>query len=59
MIDILKTVCGGKESSVRAASVIASIYDPAVKSRFSLSPVIELWGMICEATKQLGGDQEI
>ena len=55
----LKTVFEGKEDPDSAASTIASIYDPQLKRGFGSSPVIELWGMICEAARILGGNREI
>ena len=58
-ITTLKTVFEGKGTPVRATSTIASIYEPMLKRGFQLSPVIELWGMICEAATMLGGNQEI
>ena len=58
-ITTLKTVFEGKETSVSAASTIASIYEPMLKRGFQLSPVNELWGMICEAATMLGSNQEI
>ena len=44
---------------MRAASTIASIYKPMLERGFQISPVNELWGMICEAATMLGGNQEI
>ena len=58
-ITTLKTVFEGKETPMRAASTIASIYEPMLKRGFQLSPVNELWGMICEAATMLGGNREI
>ena len=58
-ITTLKTVFEGNETPVSAASTIASIYEPMLKRGFQLSPVNELWGMICEAVTMLGGNQEI
>lgn len=58
-IDNLKVVFEGKEDPIRAASAIASIYDPLLKRRFEFSPVNQLWAMICEAAQMLGGDREI
>lgn len=58
-IDTLKVVFEGQEDPTRAASAIASIYDPLLKRGFEFSPVNQLWTMICEATQMLGGDREI
>lgn len=58
-IDTLKTVFEGKETPVRAANTIASVYEPMLKRGFQLSPVNELWGMICEAATILDGNREI
>ena len=59
VITTLKTVFEGKETPVRAASTIASIYEPMLKRDFQFSPVTELWGMICEAATMLGGNHDI
>ena len=58
-IDTLKVVFEGKEDPIRAASAIASIYNPLLKRGFEFSPVNEFWTMICEAAQILGGDREI
>lgn len=58
-IDTLKTVFEGREVPDSAASTIGSIYDPQLKRGFRSSPVTELWGMICEAARILGGNREI
>ena len=58
-IDTLKIVFKGEETPAKAASTIASIYEPMLKREFQLPPVNELWGMICEAVTMLGGDREI
>ena len=58
-ITTLKTAFEGKETPVSAASTIASTYEPMLKRGFQLSPVNELWGMICEAATILGGNQDI
>lgn len=58
-IDTLKTVFEGREDLDSAASTISSIYNPLLKRGFRSSPVTELWGMICEAARILGGDREI
>lgn len=59
VITTLKTVFEGKETPERAAGTIASIYEPMLKRGFQLSPVNELWGMICEAATILGGNRDI
>ena len=58
-IETLKAVFEGKEDPSKAASTIASIYKPLLQQGFQIPPVTELWGMICEAAKMLGGDREI
>lgn len=58
-IDTLEALFHGKEDPERAATTIASIYEPMLKRGFTLSPVFELWGMICEATRELGSNQTI
>ena len=58
-IDTLKTVFNGREDPDSAASTISSIYNPLLKRGFRSTPVTELWGMICEAAKILGGNREI
>ena len=58
-IDTLKAVFEDRRDPDSAASTIASIYDQRLKRGFKLSPVTELWGMICEAVRLLGGNREI
>ena len=58
-INTLKTAFEGKETPVKASSTIASIYNPLLQRGFQFSPVSELWGMICEAAKILGGIRDI
>ena len=58
-IETLKTVFEGREDPDSAASTICSIYNPLLKRDSKLSPIIELWGIICEAVKILGGNREI
>ena len=57
-IDTLKAVFEGKEDPNRAASTIASIYNPLIQ-RAQIFAVTELWVIICEATQALGSDREI
>ena len=59
VIGTLTEVFEEKTEPDRAASKIASIYDPSLKQNSQNSPVHELWGMICEAIKILGGEQKI
>lgn len=58
-IETLRHVFEGKEDSDKAASRIASIYDPLLQRGFKISPVAQLWTLICEAVKALGSDKEI
>lgn len=58
-INVLKSVFEGTQDPDRGADTIASLYDPLLKQVFQTSLVNELWGMICEAAKILGGNQEI
>lgn len=58
-IDIFRTVFDGKESPDRAASTIASIYEPLLQRGFKIAPVTKLWNLVCDAVKSLGGHQEI
>lgn len=59
LIDTLTTIFEGKEDPDRAASTIASIFDPLLKRGFRIPPVAGLWAIICRAVKILGGDREI
>lgn len=58
-IDILEALFEGKDTPERSATKLTATYNPALQEGFKLSPVFELWGMICEATQVLGGDWEI
>jgi len=58
-IDTLKTVFEGRQPSDRAASTIASIYEPLLQRGFKISPVTQLWDLLCDAVKALGGNIEI
>ena len=55
-IDVLQTVLDGREDPERAAALIASTYNPLLKQGFSLSPVHQLWGMVCSSIRMLGGN---
>lgn len=58
-IDNLETVLEGKEDPDRAASTIASLYEPLLKQGLETSPAFELWGMFCDAARVLGDDSNI
>lgn len=58
-IDTLEALFQGKRDPDRVATTIASLYDLMLKQGFTLSPVYQLWTMICEATRELGSDREI
>lgn len=58
-IDNLEALFQGKRDPDRAATTIASLYDPMLKQGFTLSPVFQLWNMICEATRELGSNHGI
>lgn len=47
-----------QKSAQTAATEIAALYSSLLKAGFKTSPVFQLWGMICEATRILGGDLE-
>ncbi|KAL8995237.1 MAG: hypothetical protein Q9169_004973 [Polycauliona sp. 2 TL-2023] len=49
----------GTPDPSRTAAKLAEIYNPALRAGFRISPVVALWGMICEAAQILGGDMEI
>lgn len=56
-IDTLAMLFEGKEDPGRAATIIASLYDPLLKQGFTVSPVFELWSAMCGAIRMLGGDR--
>ena len=58
-IDTLVTLFEGKEVPNNAASSIASLYDPLLKQGFTISPVWELWSIMCEAVRMLGDKLDI
>ena len=55
-IDVLQTVLDGREDPERAAALLASIYNPLLKQRCSLSPVHQLWDIVCSSIRMLGGN---
>ena len=58
-IDAIKTLLQGTINSDRAATMIASLYNPLLKRGFKLSPVPTLWEIICDAIRALGGNMDI
>ena len=58
-IDTIKDMLQGKLDADSAADAIASIYNPLLKRAFKISPVVTLWGVICDAARVLGGDRDI
>ena len=52
-IDILESLFQEKIEPDAAAATITSLYDPWLKQGFDVSPVFQLWGMICEAIQML------
>ena len=57
-IDAIKTFLEGTIDSDRAATMIASMYNPLLKHGYKLSPVPTLWEIICDAIRALGGDKD-
>lgn len=58
-IDVIKTLLEGTIDSDRAATVIASMYNPLLERGFKLSPVPTLWAIICDIIRALGGNTDI
>ena len=58
-IDVIKTLLEGTIDSDRAATMIASMYNPLLERGFKLSPVPTLWEIICDAIRALGGNKVI
>ena len=58
-IDVLKALFEGTIDSDRAASMIASIYNPLLERGFNFSPVPTLWEIICDSIRALGGEKVI
>ena len=58
-IDVIKTLFEGTIDSDRAATMIASMYNPLLERGFKFSPVPTLWEIICNAIRALGGNEVI
>ena len=55
-INTLEALFREKIEPDAAAATITSFYNPWLKQGFAVSPVFQLWGMICEAIQMLGGN---
>ena len=58
-IEILSSLFTKNTDVDTAASQINSVYKPLLQEPHRNSPVNELWGLICEAVRQLGRDLNI
>ena len=58
-VDTPELVFEDKIDSNKAASTIASIYNPMLEHGFKFSPVAVLWAIVCEAVRKLGANREI
>ena len=58
-IDVIKTLLEGTIDSDRAATMIASLYNPLIKRGLKFSPVPTLWEIICDAIRALAGNKDI
>lgn len=58
-VDAIKALLEGTIDSDRAATMIASMYNPLLKRGFKLSPVPTLWEIICDSIRALAGNKDI
>lgn len=58
-IDTIQELLNGDISPNTAAGAISSLYEPLIKKNFNPSPVATLWGVFCDAARNLGGSKEL
>lgn len=58
-IDTFQGLLEGNITPNTAAGTLSSLYEPSIRRSSNPSPVVTLWGILCDAVRALGGNKEL